>query len=707
MNTCSIAFADPAFDESAYAQQVADRYGTRHFVDRVESDDFDLIDRLAAVYDEPYADSSAIPTYRVCELARRHVTVALSGDGGDESFGGYRRYRLHLMEERLRAPLPLAMRRPVFGLLGRLYPKADWAPRAVRAKTTFEALARDSVEAYFHSMSIMRDAMRARLFTRFVQGAARGVHRARGLPAARARANHDDPLALIQYLDLKTYLVGDINTKVDRASMAHALEVREPLMDHPLVEWLATLPSSLKIRGGEEVLLQARDGTEAAARAPVPAEDGLRGPARRLVPRAAARAAARRGAQPGARGHGVLRRRVRRPAGDRASVGTARPQRAALVAADVRGVPTHGRRRGGRASRRTPAPHGRRLGRRVSAMSAVAERRSRPGRATGASLDPAPIRLLTFTTLFPSQARPRHGIFVETRLKHLLATNAVTATVVAPVPWFPSAARLFGDYGAFARTPRLERRGGVEVRYPRYLMIPKVGMRMQPWALAHAAEREIRRLARDGLEFDLIDAHYFYPDGVAAAMLARRLGKPFIVTARGSDINRIARLAAPGRLIQAAARAATRVVAVSQALGQAMRRLGVAPDRIVVLRNGVDLELFRPVDRGEARRALGLGDGKVLVSVGNLVPLKRHDLFIEAVAGSPGIEALIVGNGPERRRLLELIARAGVADRVRILDEMPQEGLRLCTAPPMRSCFARRERGGRTSCWKRWRAVRR
>ena len=308
-------------------------------------------------------------------------------------------------------------------------------------------------------------------------------------------------------------------------------------------------------------------------------------------------------------------------------------------------------------------------------MSAIAEHRSRP--AADAGLDSAPIRLLTFTTLFPSQARPRHGIFVETRLKQLLATSAVTVTVVAPVPWFPSGGRLFGEYGAFARTPRVERRGGVEVRYPRYLMIPKVGMRMQPWALAHAAEREIRRLARDGLEFDLIDAHYFYPDGVAAAMLARRLGKPFIVTARGSDINRIARLAAPGRLIQAAARAATRVVAVSQALGQEMRRLGVAPDRIVVLRNGVDLELFRPADRVEARRALGLGPAKVLVSVGNLVPLKRHDLFVEAVAAMPGIEALIVGSGPERSRLLALIERVRVADRVRILDDMPQERLRL------------------------------
>ena len=252
VNTCSIAFSDPAFDESAYAKRVADRYRTQHFVDRVESDDFDLVDRLAAVYDEPYADSSAIPTYRVCELARRHVTVALSGDGGDESFGGYRRYRLHLAEEKLRAALPLAVRRPLFGLLGHLYPKADWAPRVFRAKTTFEALARDQVQAYFHSMSIMRDAMRAQLFSGRFKGRLGGYSALEVFRRHAARANHDDPLALIQYLDLKTYLVGDINTKVDRASMAHALEVREPLMDHPLVEWLATLPSSLKIRGGEQ-----------------------------------------------------------------------------------------------------------------------------------------------------------------------------------------------------------------------------------------------------------------------------------------------------------------------------------------------------------------------------------------------------------------------------------------------------------------------
>ncbi|MCS6944247.1 MAG: amidotransferase 1, exosortase A system-associated [Sutterellaceae bacterium] len=251
VNTCAIAFADPAYDESRYAQMVAERYRTRHFVDRVESKDFDLIDTLAHHYDEPYADSSAIPTYRVCQLARRHVTVALSGDGGDENFGGYRRYRLHLFEERLRRGLPLAVRRPIFGLLGRAYPKADWAPRVLRAKSTLQALARDSVEAYFHSVSILRDDMRRQLYSNAFRARLSGYNAIEVFRRHARQANPEDPLALIQYLDLKTYLVGDINTKVDRASMAHSLEVREPLMDHPLVEWLASLPSELKMRGGE------------------------------------------------------------------------------------------------------------------------------------------------------------------------------------------------------------------------------------------------------------------------------------------------------------------------------------------------------------------------------------------------------------------------------------------------------------------------
>jgi asparagine synthase (glutamine-hydrolysing) len=251
VRTCAIGFDVPEFNESAFAQQVATRYQTDHHLEIVKSDDFDLIDTLAWLYDEPYADSSAIPTYRVCQLARKHVTVALSGDGGDESFGGYRRYRLHMMEERARSKLPLSLRQPLFGALGRLYPKADWAPRMFRAKTTFQALAFDSAQAYAHSMSVLRADERERLYSDGFRKTLAGYSAQEVFMHHAAKANTDDPLALIQYLDYKTWLVGDINTKVDRASMAHSLEVREPLMDHVLVEWLATLPSSLKIKGQE------------------------------------------------------------------------------------------------------------------------------------------------------------------------------------------------------------------------------------------------------------------------------------------------------------------------------------------------------------------------------------------------------------------------------------------------------------------------
>jgi len=255
VNTCSISFSDPEYDESGYAQQVAERYQTLHFFERVESEDFDLIDELVWLYDEPYADSSALPTYLLCQLARKYVTVALSGDGADESFGGYRRYRMHIGEERVRSALPLSLRRPMFGLFGRMYPKADWAPRMFRAKTTFQALAKGSVEAYFHSVSILRDEMRSRLFSDSLKTKLGGYNAVEVFQRHGARADTDDPLALVQYLDLHTYLVGDINTKVDRASMAHSLEVRGPLMDHPLVEWIATLPSHFKVRRGESKFL--------------------------------------------------------------------------------------------------------------------------------------------------------------------------------------------------------------------------------------------------------------------------------------------------------------------------------------------------------------------------------------------------------------------------------------------------------------------
>ena len=251
VNTCSIAFQDPKFNEAEYAGIVAERYRTRHSVGTVDPDDFSLLDRLAALYDEPYADSSALPTYRVCELARKSVTVALSGDGGDENLAGYRRYRFHMVEEKMRSLLPLGLRRPLFGLLGSLYPKADWAPRMFRAKSTFEALARDSVDGYFHSVSLLGDRLRGKLFSASFVRELQSYRAVEVLRQHAAQSPTDDPLSLVQYLDMKTYLPGDILTKVDRASMAHALEVRVPLLDHKFVEWTSGLPSSYKLRGGE------------------------------------------------------------------------------------------------------------------------------------------------------------------------------------------------------------------------------------------------------------------------------------------------------------------------------------------------------------------------------------------------------------------------------------------------------------------------
>jgi len=250
VNTCSISFGDPRFNESPYAQAVAERYHTRHRVEQVEPDDFDLIDKLASLYDEPFADSSALPTYRVCGLARKQVTVALSGDGGDETFAGYRRYRWHYHEERIRRHVPARLRRPLFGLLGTVYPKLAWAPRWLRAKATFQELGRDSLEGYFHSVGVVPDALRRRLFSEPFRRELQDYSALEVLRAHAIRAPTDDPIAQAQYLDIKTYLPGDILVKVDRASMAHSLEVRAPILDHEFMEWAATLPSIYRYAKG-------------------------------------------------------------------------------------------------------------------------------------------------------------------------------------------------------------------------------------------------------------------------------------------------------------------------------------------------------------------------------------------------------------------------------------------------------------------------
>lgn len=249
VNTYAIGFEHPDYDERRYAQEVADRYHTRHTTRVVNPDDFDLVDKLAALYDEPFADSSAMPTYRVCGLAREQVTVALSGDGGDELFGGYRRHRWHAYEQRVRDMLPFWLRRSVFGTLGRVYPKLDWAPKVLRAKTTFESISYTAAEAYFNSVSVLPNRMRPKLFSAGFHRSLQGYNALSVLRGVMDNAPVEHELSRVQYADIKTYLPGDILTKVDRASMAHALEARVPLLDHKFVEWTATIPPALLIEG--------------------------------------------------------------------------------------------------------------------------------------------------------------------------------------------------------------------------------------------------------------------------------------------------------------------------------------------------------------------------------------------------------------------------------------------------------------------------
>lgn len=250
VNTCAIGFGERDYDESGYARQVAERYHTRHVAKQVDPDDFSLFDKLVDLYDEPFADSSALPTYRVCELARQRVTVALSGDGGDEGLAGYRRYGWQLQEQRQRDAIPAPLRRLIGGL-GAFYPDMPRAPRWLRARATLRAIGRDPVAGYLQLHSVLDGDTRALVYSDGMQRELQGYSALEVMRAHAARAPTDDPLSLVQYLDYKTYLPGDILTKVDRASMAHGLEVRVPLLDHRLVEWLSGLPNGFKQRDGQ------------------------------------------------------------------------------------------------------------------------------------------------------------------------------------------------------------------------------------------------------------------------------------------------------------------------------------------------------------------------------------------------------------------------------------------------------------------------
>ena len=283
------------------------------------------------------------------------------------------------------------------------------------------------------------------------------------------------------------------------------------------------------------------------------------------------------------------------------------------------------------------------------------------------------MNILTITTLYPNKNQFRHGVFIETRLRRLIETGEIQARVIAPVPWFPFKSDRFKQYAVYADVPKVEQRHGVDIYHPRYLVIPKIGMLLAPFFMAIPLYLQIKQLQKQQT-IDLIDAHYFYPDGVAVALVNKLLKIPFIVSARGTDINLIPEYGLPRKMILWAARQAQASVTVCKALKDSMIDMGARADKIHVYRNGVDLELFKLLDKVQCRENYKLNK-KTLVSVGHLVERKGHHLIIEAMRSLPEYQLLIVGGGEEERALKQLVEKLKLGDQVQFLGEKQQKDL--------------------------------
>jgi len=299
------------------------------------------------------------------------------------------------------------------------------------------------------------------------------------------------------------------------------------------------------------------------------------------------------------------------------------------------------------------------------------------------------LRLLVMSSLYPNEQQPQHGIFVETRLRQLLASGKVSADVIAPVPWFPAGLSRWPGlsrlacHELYAQVPAREVRHGIVIHHPRYLLIPKIGMWLTPFFMALSVLLCV--LKRPWRHVELIDAHYYYPDGVAAALVAMVLNRPFTVTARGTDINLIPQFFVPRRLILWTANRARASICVCRALQEKLQKMGAAGEKIFVLRNGVDLNFFTPQKREECRQSWGMVSS-CLLSVGLLSESKGHHHTIAALAhlssvkhsavDLASVELLIVGSGAQRERFERLAEKLGVAERVRFLGQRSQQELR-------------------------------
>lgn len=284
------------------------------------------------------------------------------------------------------------------------------------------------------------------------------------------------------------------------------------------------------------------------------------------------------------------------------------------------------------------------------------------------------VDLLVITTLFPNPVQSRHGIFVETRLRHLTSGGDVGATVIAPVPWFPFKWGVFQEYSKFRNIPQFERRGNIDVHHPRYIVIPRIGMLLTPFFLAVSILLTHRKLVLSGKNFDTVDAHYYYPDGVAVALIRRFLRKPILITARGTDINLIPDYKLPRRMILWAAAKASASITVCQALKDRMVELGADAGKIYVMRNGVDLQLFCMKNKESCRNAYGL-QRTTLLSVGHLIERKGHSLVIDSLLNLPDVDLLIAGDGEDEAQLKAQVVSQQLEGRVSFLGPLSQQQL--------------------------------
>jgi glycosyltransferase involved in cell wall biosynthesis len=288
------------------------------------------------------------------------------------------------------------------------------------------------------------------------------------------------------------------------------------------------------------------------------------------------------------------------------------------------------------------------------------------------------MNILTISSLYPNNKDIKHGIFVETRLRHLIEDFAeIKPTVIAPVPWFPFAWKKFGSYATYAGVVNKEIRNGIDVYHPKYLVIPKVGMYITPIFMRWTILRTVKKLQKQGQQFDVIDGHYFYPDGVAIASVAEELNIPFTCTARGTDINLIPQLPKARKMIQQVFKKAAHMMTVCQALKDEMLTLDAPQEKITTLRNGVDLNLFKPSDEQEQqamKTKLGISN-KLVMSVGWLIERKGHYLVIDAIKGLDNVTLAIAGNGPDLEKLEKQVKKLGLQDRVIFLGSLPQPDL--------------------------------